>query len=237
MTAIRHTIRNILWSSMLLMTTYIFQGCSSDKNSEVSNIPPSVPSKLSAIESTSQIGLSWSASTDNVGVVGYKIFRDGQYLESVGTVAALDSEAVSSTQYCYTVSAYDAAGNESAQSAPICTTAPSTLVYGQCSVFPDTATGLSGVVMRGPTTPVCSNTEPCDAPFSAEFQIKENNVTVGVFRSDSEGCFAVQVPPGNYDVVPDPDSPILSPQSQTKAVTVGPDGWTQVELVFDTGIR
>jgi hypothetical protein len=62
-------------------------------------------------------------------------------------------------------------------------------------------------------------------------------ITVAAFRSDAPGCFAVQVPSGNYVVVQDVDAPILFPESQTRTVTVGPDGWTQVELTFDTGIR
>jgi hypothetical protein len=225
----------ILWPVFLLTAAYAFQGCNAS-NSELDSTPPSVPANLTAIGSTSQIGLSWNASTDNTGVIGYKIFRNGQYLESVGTTAALDSDVTGTTQYCYTVSAYNAAGKESAQSTPLCTTTPSTVINGKCSVFPETATGLTGVVMRGPTVPVCTVTAPCDAPFSAGFQIKENDATIGAFRSDSEGCFAVQVPPGNYEVVPDADAPLF-PQSQTRAVTVGPAGWTQVELMFDTGIR
>lgn len=230
-----HGIRYVLWSVFLLMAAFAFQGCAG--NSETDSSAPSVPTNLSAIQSTNQIGLSWSASIDNVGVIGYKIFRDGQYLESVGTVAALDSEITGSAQYCYTVSAYDAAGNESGQSAPICTATFSSIINGQCIVFPETATGLSGVVLRGPITPVCTDTVSCDAPFSAGFQLKKDDITVAAFRSDALGCFAVQVPSGNYVVVPDADTPVLFPESQTRAVTVGAEGWTQVELTFDTGIR
>jgi hypothetical protein len=236
MTAIRYMSKHILLSVFLFMTAYAFQGCGAI-NSGRDSTPPSVPTKLSMVRSTSQIGLSWMASTDNVGVIGYNIFRDGTHIGSVETSAALDSDVSSTTQYCYTVAAYDAAENESAPSTAICTTDSSTMINSQCPVFPDTATGLTGVVMRGPIMPVCSNTVPCDAPFSAGFQIIENGVTIGVFLSDTDGCFAIQVPPGSYEVVPDAGSPILFPQSQTQAVTVGTAGWTQVELTFDTGIR
>ena len=52
-------------------------------------VPPSTPTTLSASAvSSSQINLTWTASTDNVGVTGYKIFRDGA---QVGTSAALAS--------------------------------------------------------------------------------------------------------------------------------------------------
>ena len=229
---LKNRIPYTLWLSFLIMISFIFQGCSNRDNT-----PPTVPSNLSAIVSTGQVGLSWSPSTDNSGVTGYKIFRDGLYLQSVAISAALDSSVTGSTQYCYTVSAYDAAGIESAQSAAICTSSPSTIISSQCSIIPETADGLSGFVMRGPTQPVCSDPVSCEEPFSAGFQIKKNNVTVGAFRSTSEGCFAVQVPAGNYLIVPDADAPILAPQSQTQDVSVVPNVWTQVSLTFDTGIR
>ena len=76
--------------------------------------PPSVPASLTATAaSSSQTNLSWTASSDNVGVSGYKVYRDGSYLKSVTSTSTRDADLSSSTQYCYTVSAYDEAGNES----------------------------------------------------------------------------------------------------------------------------
>jgi len=75
--------------------------------------------------SAGQINLSWNASTDNVGVTGYKIYRDGSYLKSVTSTSENDMSLTSSTKYCYTVSAYDAAGNESDQSNQDCDTTES----------------------------------------------------------------------------------------------------------------
>lgn len=85
--------------------------------------PPSVPTGLTATAvSTSQINISWNASTDNVGVVGYKVYRGGAYLKAVATTLTSDTGLNPSTQYCYRVSAYDGAGNESAQGAQACAT-------------------------------------------------------------------------------------------------------------------
>ena len=87
--------------------------------------PPSVPTGLNAsAPSCSQINLSWSASTDNVGVVGYKVYRNGSYLKPVTGTSTSDTGLSGSTQYCYRVSAYDAAGNESAQGSQTCATTP-----------------------------------------------------------------------------------------------------------------
>jgi hypothetical protein len=79
--------------------------------------PPSVPANLTATAVTSSsINLSWSASTDNVGVQGYRIFRNGTQIASTNLTTYGDTGLTASTQYSYTVEAYDAAGNDSAPS-------------------------------------------------------------------------------------------------------------------------
>jgi chitodextrinase len=79
--------------------------------------PPTVPTGLTATAvSSSQINLSWTASTDNVGVTGYKVFRAGAQIGTSTTTTYSDGGLTASTTYSYTVSAYDAAGNNSAQS-------------------------------------------------------------------------------------------------------------------------
>lgn len=84
---------------------------------------PSKPSGLSAVAaSSSQINLSWNSSSDNVGVAGYDIYRNGVYIDSAAGTTANVIGLSPSTQYCFTVLAYDAAGNESGQSAQSCVT-------------------------------------------------------------------------------------------------------------------
>ena len=85
--------------------------------------PPTVPLNLTAIAiSTTEIELSWEESTDNVGVAGYRIFRDNFYLTSTSFASYMDHDLLPSTEYCYRVSAYDAAGNESGKSEQACAT-------------------------------------------------------------------------------------------------------------------
>jgi len=75
---------------------------------------PTAPTDLSAAAiSSSQIDLSWAASTDNVGVVGYKIYRDGTEIGSRKGTSYGDSGLSMNTTYCYTLKAYDEAGNNS----------------------------------------------------------------------------------------------------------------------------
>src|SRR5437867_212659 len=55
----------------------------------VDTTAPSTPAGLSASAvSSSQINLSWSASTDNVGVTGYRVYRAGTLLATLGAVTA-----------------------------------------------------------------------------------------------------------------------------------------------------
>jgi len=80
---------------------------------------PTVPAGLSATAmSTSQVDLSWSASTDNVGVAGYWIYRGGAQIATTFGTTYSNTGLSPSTSYTYTVAAYDAAGNISGPSTP-----------------------------------------------------------------------------------------------------------------------
>jgi len=89
---------------------------------------PSVPAGLAAPTRTATtIALSWTAATDNVGVTGYKIYRGGTQVGTSSTTNYTDSNLTPSNNYSYTVAAYDAAGNTSAQSSTLATsTTPDT---------------------------------------------------------------------------------------------------------------
>ena len=81
--------------------------------------PPSTPTGLRAkAVNTTEIDLTWSASSDNVAVTGYVIYRNRERLTKVaGTSTSYRDTAVTpSTGYSYTVQAVDAAGNVSGQS-------------------------------------------------------------------------------------------------------------------------
>jgi len=57
-------------------------------------------------------------SFDNVGVAGYKIFRNGVQVATSSGAAYQDTGLSPATLYKYTIAAFDAAGNTSMQSAP-----------------------------------------------------------------------------------------------------------------------
>ncbi len=92
-------------------------------------LPPSAPTGLvvSGI-SSSQVSLKWNASTDNVGVVGYKVFRNGAQIASVNTLAYADKSVRPETTYEYYVAAYDAAKLISSPSNTVSATTPAVSV-------------------------------------------------------------------------------------------------------------
>ena len=86
--------------------------------------PPSAPTNLTAaVVSSSQINLSWTASTDNVGVTGYSVERcpgsactNFSQISTPGGTSYSDTGLVANTTYRYRVRATDAAGNLSSYS-------------------------------------------------------------------------------------------------------------------------
>ncbi|GAA1360470.1 fibronectin type III domain-containing protein [Catellatospora chokoriensis] len=84
---------------------------------------PSAPTGLASPSKTAgSVTLSWSGSTDNVGVTGYQILRGGSPVGTSTTTGFTDTGLAASTAYTYTVKAYDAAGNHSAASSPLTVT-------------------------------------------------------------------------------------------------------------------
>jgi len=99
--------------------------------------PPTVPTGLSAnVVSASQINLSWTPASDNVGVAGYKIYRGGGQIAAVTSGTSYQDTGLSpATAYTYTVSAFDAAGNASNQSSAASATTKAPSPFPAPSVF------------------------------------------------------------------------------------------------------
>jgi chitodextrinase len=185
-----HTITVTKGNETLYRSTFTAQeGSHVTLGSIVPNYPdssgdtqaPTVPGSATATAASStQINLSWNASTDNVGVTGYKLYRGGVFLKQVAGTSTTDTGLSANTPYCYTISAGDAAGNWSAQSSQsvqsctttqasidttpptiisvsplsnavnVATTAPISAIFSE-SVDPSTVSGLSFAVYVGTT--------------------------------------------------------------------------------------
>jgi chitodextrinase len=78
--------------------------------------PPTTPTGLSVSGVTvSSLSLSWAASTDNTGVAGYHVYRNGTAAGTATTLSSTIGSLACGTSYTLAVDAYDAAGNVSAK--------------------------------------------------------------------------------------------------------------------------
>jgi chitodextrinase len=94
-------------------------------------IPPAAPTNLTATGTDyTSVSLSWGASTDNVGVTGYTVLRNGKAVATISgtTTSYTDTGLTPGTAYTYQVTASDAAGNISQPSntLPVSTQADAT---------------------------------------------------------------------------------------------------------------
>ena len=94
------------------------------QSQERDSIAPTIPTNLVAQIGSNSVQLSWTASTDNRGVMGYIIFQDGVRIDTVlaPTVTKFVSGLLSLTAYTFEVLAFDAAGNRSAKAERTVTT-------------------------------------------------------------------------------------------------------------------
>jgi len=84
------------------------------------NLPPTIPANLSVLalpNHVDQMVLSWNSSTDDYGVKGYNIYRDGVFLKTSAKNSSIDETVSPGEIYCYQVSAYDQYNAESSKSA------------------------------------------------------------------------------------------------------------------------
>jgi len=121
--------------------------------STTDGLPPTSPTLSSSSKTMTTVTLNWTTATDNVGVTGYAIYRNGgttPIATTLGTVFTyVDNAPLSpNTTYTYTVKAYDAAGNYSAASNTLSvTTVADTTAPATVTGVKGTATGLRAVLI------------------------------------------------------------------------------------------
>ncbi|MDR3338633.1 MAG: DUF4465 domain-containing protein [Candidatus Symbiothrix sp.] len=130
-----HIYLNNEWIATVQETHYLFEGLTpatayklgveaidnenalSDRASidtaTIDETPPSMPTQLTAIPTETTIALTWTASTDNVGVTGYNIYLNGQREKRVSGTDYTLTLLEPATEYRIEVEAVDAAGNKS----------------------------------------------------------------------------------------------------------------------------
>jgi hypothetical protein len=110
------------------------------------DMPPAGPTVLSGQELDDGVHLSWDAATDDNGVAGYRVSRNGAVLGDVAELGYIDGAATPGTLYTYSVRAFDGAGNlgtpadpltltTSGTRTPPCGTSTATPAYQHIVVF------------------------------------------------------------------------------------------------------
>lgn len=127
--------------------------------------PPSTPAGVTATAvSSSQVNLSWTAATDNVGVTGYKVMRNGTQIGASSTTGFSDGTVVPSTTYTYTVAAFDSAGNTSPASNALTVTTPAASQLLFDDEFDGSAVDLSRWTVVNVHADASNGEEPCYMP-------------------------------------------------------------------------
>jgi chitodextrinase len=143
---------------------------------------PTIPGGLSASNmTTSGFRVSWTASTDNVGVTGYNVYRNGAYVATVGgtTTNYTFSGLAANTTYNITVMAYDAAKNKSALST---------------ALGVKTLSDVSGPDTQGPTVPgAVSSSNVTTSGFNVSWSASTDNVGVTGYNIYRNGAYVATV--------------------------------------------
>jgi chitodextrinase len=143
---------------------------------------PTTPTNLNAsAASSSQINLSWSASTDNIGVTGYDVYRNNAKIATSTTTSFGDTGLTVSTSYSYYIIAKDAAGNSSSASAGA------------------SATTKAGIINTGSLTGRIYRSNGFQG-LSATVSLAVNGSQAYYTSDSSGGYFISNLPYGTYSV-------------------------------------
>src|SRR5204863_252338 len=204
-------------------TTLALAACNGVDDAERSNgagttptaatTPPTTPTGLTATAAGSTgANLSWSASTDNVGVTGYIVRRNGVQVATPTTTSVADTGLSAATTYSYTVAARDAAGNTSANSASASVTIADTTP-------PTTPTGLTATV-AGSTGANLSWTASTDNVGVTGYVVRRNGVQVATPATTSFADTGLSAATTySYTVAARDAAGNLSPNSASVSVT------------------
>ncbi|MDP2061402.1 MAG: fibronectin type III domain-containing protein, partial [Flavobacteriaceae bacterium] len=135
-----------------------------------------VPTGLAASNITSSsVVLTWNASTDDVAVTAYEIFRDGVSIGTTGSLTFTASGLTPATLYSFTVTAKDAANNSSAQSAALQVT---TLAGSPDTTPPSVPSGLAASNITSSGLTVSWNPSTDDTSVSG-YEVFQDGVSLG----------------------------------------------------------
>ncbi len=187
------------------------------------NQAPTTPANLSGTSPTySTVALTWTASTDNVGVTGYNVYKDGALVDISATTNYTVTGLKANTSYGFTVKAIDAAGNSSEASNQVIVTT----VDSNDQSVPTAPAGLTAVPAI--TTAHLSWTASTDDIGVAGYQVYSNETLIGTTAAISYTASGLE---GNtayiFTVKAFDDAGNVSAASNAVMVTTGDPGQIQ----------
>jgi chitodextrinase len=142
--------------------------------------PPSAPSGLARTGATAtSISLAWSSSSDDVGVAGYRVFRDGSPAGTTSATSFTIGGLACATTYGLAVEAYDAAGNTSGKAV---------VSAGTAACAPSSSTATIYLAPGGSDASPCTAAAPCKS-FDRAYQAAQLGDVVEL----AAGTYAQQV--------------------------------------------
>lgn len=206
---------------------------------QVDNEPPTTPGEPQLTSITdSSINFSWTPSTDNIGVAGYRVFLDDNHIGTSFKNSYIISGLLPGTEYSISVSALDETSNESPRSPPL---------IAITDFLPDTEAPSipTGLEITGIT----------DKSITLAWQPSTDNVTVEgykVFLDDSEVGIATETtylfsnlnPATNYEISliafdasfnESPKSPDISAKTLEEPDIQPPSSPTGIKIIEVTG--
>ncbi|MDD4991833.1 MAG: T9SS type A sorting domain-containing protein [Paludibacter sp.] len=161
------------------------------------NQAPTIPTGLLATSITSSsFTISWIASTDNVGVIGYDIYKDGIFYGSSTTTSLNITGLNASSSYSMTVNAKDAAGNVSGASNAliVTTTSASPINLLQNSGFESGTTNWTvyGGTIATTTTQKYSGNSGCSITNRTLYYAGPNQDVTASVASNGSGTYYIE---------------------------------------------
>lgn len=154
---------------------------------------PTIPQNVVATAvNAGRVDISWTASTDDFGVSGYQIFRNGSPLNTTALTSYTDSTCQPSTFYSYVIVAFDASGHNSAASNPGTATTPANAAPVWQSIPAQTLiTGNSYLLQL---TDYCTDADLDTLTFSIPVGTLPTGVTLSGTRLQGTPTVAGQTP-------------------------------------------
>lgn len=182
---------------------------------------PTAPTGLSAGLAGDTATLSWTASTDNVGVTGYRVSRNGTLLAGTVTGTTFTDPGLAAGTYTYTVTAVDAAGNVSVASNSASVTVPAAPPPPSDTTAP-TVPGDFAVVLRGNNNTDLTWTASTDDTGVTGYRVTRNGTVITTVLNPFYGDTSLPAGTYTYSVAAMDAAGNVSGSTESISVTVQP---------------